>query len=80
MATNSAPSSGPSSFGPLPNPAQTAGDLAYQKYQMGLVARGSTLGIGRRTTPPVDSQFTSPPLSGSQFGTGSAKSTINSEV
>jgi hypothetical protein len=52
---------------------RTAAGLEFQRYSQGLTARGSNLGIGRRTAPPSESLFSS--LSGSQFGNGNAKST-----
>lgn len=49
--------------------------LQYQKYQQTMTATGSALGLGRRTVPDPNAQFSNPPVSGSQFnGQQNAKS------
>ena len=52
---------------------RSAAGLQYQRYQIGVNARGAALGIGRRTAPEP-SQLFSHPVSAGQFGNGHAKS------
>jgi len=59
-----------------PNPGANAGAMEYQKYQMNLIAQGSSLGKGMRVAPEPTAGF-STPISGSQFGpSGNAKATF----
>lgn len=59
---------------------RSAAGLQYQRYQMGLTARGAALGVGRRVAPHPSQQFSSPALSGAQFGgAGSARATIGGD-
>lgn len=55
----------------VPAPGQRAADLQWQHYQVGLNARGSFLGVGRRETPTAD-QLVSyrAPVSAGQFAGG----------
>lgn len=53
---------------------RSASGLQYQAYQIGLNARGSALGLGRRVAPDPNVLFSNPPMSGAQFGGGHAKS------
>lgn len=57
---------------------RSAAGLQFQKYQMGLTARGAALGMGRRTVVDPNTQFSNPPISHSEFsGGGSAKATFS---
>jgi hypothetical protein len=56
---------------------RSASGLQYQSFNMGLVARGSALGMGRRVAPNPSVLFSNPPVSGGQFGGGHAKSTAS---
>lgn len=73
--SNSSLSSG--GFGGAMPQDRTASGLQYQKYQMGLTARGAALGLGRRVAPDPSQMFSNPPMSGGQFGGGHAKSMVN---
>jgi hypothetical protein len=53
---------------------RSAAGLSYQRYQIGANARGAALGQGRRVAPEASQLFSSPPISGGQFGGGHAKS------
>lgn len=54
---------------------RSAAGLQYQRYQIGVNARGAALGQGRRVAPEASQLFSSPPpISGGQFGGGHAKS------
>lgn len=55
---------------------RSAAGLQYQSYQMGLTARGAMLGVGRRSATDPSAQFSNPPISGGQFGSGHAKSMV----
>lgn len=55
---------------------RTAAGLQYQRYQIGVNARGAALGQGRRVAPEASQLFSSPPISGGQFGGGHAKSMV----
>jgi hypothetical protein len=55
---------------------RSAMGLAIQRDQIGLNARGSTLGQGRRMAPAASQLFSSPPISGGQFGSGHARSQV----
>jgi hypothetical protein len=48
---------------------RSATGLQFQRFQMGVNARGSTLGIGRRSAVDPNVLFTHT-MSGAQFGTG----------
>lgn len=52
---------------------RSAAGLQYQRYQIGVNARGAALGIGRRVAPEPNQLFSNP-ISGGQFGSGHAKS------
>lgn len=69
--------------GELPNPGEidrSASGLQFQRYQMGLTAKGSALGMGRRVAVDPSSQFTHPPMSASQFGSSTnARASVSSE-
>ena len=54
---------------------RSAAGLSYQSYQLSTRATGAALGRGRRVVPDPSAQFSSPPISGGQFGQGHAKST-----
>jgi hypothetical protein len=56
---------------------RSASGLQYQRYQMGLTARGAALGQGLRVAPDPSQQFSNPPMSGGQFGQGHAKSMVS---
>jgi hypothetical protein len=59
---------------------RTAAGLSFQKYQMGLTATGAALGLGRRVAPDPSAQFSHPPVSNAQFGSGSnARATMGEE-
>lgn len=54
---------------------RSASGLQYQSYQLSARARGAALGQGLRVAPTPNDLFTKP-LSGGQFGSGHAKSTV----
>lgn len=62
----------------LPSPA----DIQFQHFSTAQVAAGASqgaIGVGRRTVPDPQTQFTSTALSGGQFGSGHAKSLYGEE-
>lgn len=78
MAAGSGSLNTSAGFPPATQVDRSGAGLQYQKYQMSTVARGTALGMGRRMVPDPSAQFSSPPVSGSQFGGSSnAKSTMS---
>jgi hypothetical protein len=55
---------------------RSAAGIQFQHFQLEQKATGALLGIGRRTVPNPQAQFS---MSGSQFGGGHAKSLYGNE-
>lgn len=66
-----------SAQGPPQDRSSTA--LQYQHYMTNRNARGF-LGVGQRVAPDPSTLFSSPPVSGGQFGSGHAKSMVGGDM
>jgi hypothetical protein len=66
--------------GKIDNPNEgvdrSAAGIQFQHFQLGLIARGASLGIGRRTVPDPAGQFS---MSNAQFGGGRGAKSLYGE-